>query len=161
MRQWLVRGTVLGACVASALTLFAVSRTTRPANAAAAVIGVVWMVFPYLTLAGLTLLFRRQRAAPFAFFTTLILVGTTGVFLLDSSATSLSSYPTPRPGTVRREGSVEGGPAGFDTPDDCGPAVPALLIPPVQLAAGTIVSGLAYFATRSYLRRRTPAVARA
>jgi hypothetical protein len=162
MRQVLAWAIVVGSAVAAALSEVLLFQMFSPPDAVAALLGGLWVAMPFLGTAGMALLVRRDAAALSVMLAALIVAGSVGVSILNSSAEQYAQSrqevrdavgpgedPSHGPGGKRKAGAEMG--AAITTAFSI--AVVGF-VPPVQFAAVVIPTLIAYGVSALCRRRR-------
>src|SRR5262249_4135010 len=155
----------IGAGVAAALTELILFRTARPPDEASALLGALWVAMPYLATAGLALLVRRHTPPLVVLLVAFRGASRPGPSLLGNppphqaaagqqvkDAVLPGEDPSRGPAAMRKSGAEAGAAITW------GLSILLLVaVPPVQLAAVVIPTGIAY-AVSALGRRAGPEV---
>jgi hypothetical protein len=162
MRTGFVGLVVLGAGVAAALAELILFRTARPPDEASALLGALWVAMPSLATAGLALLLRRHHTPLVVLLIAFVIASGVGLSLLGNSATQQAAAEQQVKDAVLPGEDPSRGPAAMrKSGAEAGAAITGALsilllvvVPPVQLAAVVIPTGIAYAVSAPGRRRR-------
>ncbi|OWK43584.1 hypothetical protein FRUB_03183 [Fimbriiglobus ruber] len=151
----------MGSAVAGTLTNLILYRVTQPPDAIVAVLGVLWIAMPFLAASMLAVLLRRNTTSLVVLMIALLVVGAVGVSLMNASVTQQEIAQIQAQNAVLPGEDPDHGPGGMrKSGADLGVAIGgafqillAVILPPVQLAAVVIPTGVGY-GISAWLRSR-------